>query len=275
MLDATEPLELTGEGVGLDVGVSRQVTDSTGGASEQRVIDRQRLNRLNRRMASLREKAKEIGRAEWQPIPRKWGKPKFRLHWNGGESRRYRNIRNSYRKEWERITEQERNATHRLTASVIAALEPGDTVGVENLRIQNMLKNHRLARVIGEQGWGTLIRQLEYKAARAGLRFVKVDPRNTSQECSGCGEVVPKKLNVRVHACPHCGLVLDRDENAAINILRRAVYGDAAGANSNSVRRAPGGAQDVYQPPGLPGVAAEIRPERGPVRPVQLCLFAN
>ena len=144
---------------------------------------------------------------------------------------------------------------------------------MENLRIQNMLKNHRLARVISEQGWGMLIRQLEYKAARAGLRFVKVDPRNTSQECSGCGEIVPKKLNVRVHACPHCGLVLDRDENAAINILRRAVFGDTAEVNSNPIRRAPGGAQDVYQPPGLTGVAAEIRPEHGPDKPVQLSLF--
>ena len=273
MAEAPEPTEPTGEGVGIDVGVSKQTTDSAGGRSEQRTIDRGRLNRLNRRMASLREKAKASGRAEWQPIPRKSGKPKFRLHWNGGESRQYRNIRNFYRKEWERITGQERSATHRLTADIIAGLAPGDTVSVENLRIQNLLKNHRLARVISEQGWGILIRQLEYKAARAGLRFVKVDPRNTSQECSGCGEVVPKKLNVRVHACPHCGLVLDRDENAAINILRRAVFGDTAGANSNPTRRAPGGAQDVYQPPGLPGVAAKIRPKRGPTRPVQLSLF--
>lgn len=111
MVAAPEPPEPTGEGVGIDVGVSKQTTDSVGGASEQRAIDRGRLNRINRSMASLREKAKESGRAEWQPIPRKSGKPKFRLHWNGGESRRYRNVRDSYRKEWERITEQERNAT--------------------------------------------------------------------------------------------------------------------------------------------------------------------
>ena len=55
----------------------------------------------------------------------------------------------------------------------------------------------------------------------AGREFYRVDPRGTSQECSGCHARVPKGLHVRVHACPHCGLVLDRDVNAAINVQRR------------------------------------------------------
>jgi len=59
---------------------------------------------------------------------------------------------------------------------------------------------------------------LSYKAARANRTYLQVDPRNTSKGCSGCGALVPKDLSVRIHDCPHCGLVLDRDHNAAINI---------------------------------------------------------
>jgi len=61
---------------------------------------------------------------------------------------------------------------------------------------------------------------LEYKAEKAGAHLVRVDPRNTSQKCSGCGELVLKSLIVRTHSCPSCGLVIDRDYNASLNILR-------------------------------------------------------
>ena len=269
MVDVPEPIEATGEGVGLDMGISAQVTDDTGRKWPKRAIDRRRLNRVQRRMARLRKCADESNRARWAmktyksgvPALGKDGKPKFFLEWtNGKPSHRYIGIRRQFAREWERVSETERNGAHRMTTYIINQLNPGDVVSVEDLRIQNMVKNHHLARSIHEQGWGRVVRQLEYKAARAGLRFVKVNPANTSQDCSGCGERVPKTLKERVHDCPHCGLVLDRDENAGANILRRAVYDGTAGANSGR-KASPGGAQDVYQPPGLPGVAAEIRPE--------------
>ena len=60
---------------------------------------------------------------------------------------------------------------------------------------------------------------LSYKAEEAGGRVVKVDPGNTSQVCSRCGAMVEKSLSVRIHNCPHCKLKMDRDVNAAINIL--------------------------------------------------------
>jgi len=62
--------------------------------------------------------------------------------------------------------------------------------------------------------------KLEYKAAEAGTRLIRVPPRGTSQNCSGCGVVVPKRLSERTHRCPACDLVIDRDTNAARNILR-------------------------------------------------------
>ncbi|HOZ43564.1 MAG TPA: transposase [Methanoculleus sp.] len=61
---------------------------------------------------------------------------------------------------------------------------------------------------------------LSYKAASAGTNFIQVDPRNTTQMCSNCRSIVKKDLSVRVHDCPHCGFVADRDYNAAVNIHR-------------------------------------------------------
>ncbi len=58
--------------------------------------------------------------------------------------------------------------------------------------------------------------------ANAGVKTIAVNPKNTSQDCSNCGEKVDKELNIRTHSCPHCGVVIDRDLNAAINIKNRA-----------------------------------------------------
>jgi putative transposase len=96
-------------------------------------------------------------------------------------------------------------------------------IGVEDLRVTNMLKNHSLARAISDAGWSGFVNVLRCKAERAGAEVVAVNPAWTSQECSGCGVEVPKKLGERWHTCPHCGLSLHRDENAAINILARAL----------------------------------------------------
>jgi putative transposase len=65
-----------------------------------------------------------------------------------------------------------------------------------------------------------LVTATQSKAAYAGSEVVLVDPRNTSQRCSGCGVIVQKELSDRVHSCPGCGLDMDRDLNAALNILR-------------------------------------------------------
>jgi putative transposase len=96
-------------------------------------------------------------------------------------------------------------------------------IGVEDLNVSNMLKNHTLARAISDVGWAGFVNVLRCKAERAGAEVVVVNPRGTSQECSGCGNVVAKTLAERWHTCPHCGLSLHRDENAARNILARAL----------------------------------------------------
>ena len=120
----------------------------------------------------------------------------------------------------ERIANQRNDfqfkAAHRI-------LERCDEVAVENLTITNMLKNHYLAKSISDAGWGNFRLKLQNKAASAGKQFTKVKPHHTSQQCSGCREIVPKQLSDRLHDCPHCGLVLNRDHNAAINIKKAAV----------------------------------------------------
>ncbi|MHB8119892.1 MAG: RNA-guided endonuclease InsQ/TnpB family protein [Methanothrix sp.] len=90
----------------------------------------------------------------------------------------------------------------------------------EDLDIQNMLKNHHLAKSISDVAWGMLVKATESKAAYAGSKVVLVDPKYTSQMCSRCGMIVKKELSERIHNCSECGLTMDRDLNAAINILR-------------------------------------------------------
>ena len=96
-----------------------------------------------------------------------------------------------------------------------------EKVVVEDLKISNMVRNRHLSKSIGDAGWGLLRDALIYMAKLSEGVIASVDPRYTSQLCSGCGEVVPKTLEVRVHMCPSCGLVLDRDVNAARVILRK------------------------------------------------------
>ena len=71
-----------------------------------------------------------------------------------------------------------------------------------------------------DAAWSKLVTYTSYKAESAGRKVILVNPYNTSQMCSQCGKIVEKDTSVRVHKCPYCGLILDRDHNAAINILR-------------------------------------------------------
>jgi putative transposase len=84
-----------------------------------------------------------------------------------------------------------------------------------------MVKNHNLAKAVMDATWYKLRQYTAYKVERRGGQLIVVNPSGTPQKCSKCGKDVKKKdLSVRVHECPYCGLVLDRDHNAAINILK-------------------------------------------------------
>lgn len=96
-----------------------------------------------------------------------------------------------------------------------------DTIAVEDLNVSGLARS-TLAKSVHDAGWGGFLHALAVKAEEAGRIIVAVDPRGTSQVCSGCGVEVRKSLAMRVHDCPSCGLTLDRDVNAARNILARA-----------------------------------------------------
>jgi putative transposase len=111
---------------------------------------------------------------------------------------------------------RQRSDFHHKTA--LTLLRQYDTIYLEDLRVANMLRNHHLAKSIADAGWAQFRTILEAKAACAGRRVIAVPAQYTSQDCSGCGERIPKSLSVRTHVCTFCGLVVDRDENAARNI---------------------------------------------------------
>ncbi len=116
----------------------------------------------------------------------------------------------------ERVANKRKDFAHQESRKLVNRYQ---TIVFENLNIRGMLKNHCLAKSIADAAWNQLVLFTTYKAEEAGRRVVQVNPRNTSQMCSGCGEIVPKSLSVRIHNCSGCGLVIDRDHNAAINIL--------------------------------------------------------
>ncbi len=119
----------------------------------------------------------------------------------------------------ERIGNQRRDFWHKATRQLVQA---HDLIAVEDLALGFMTHNPHLARAAHDAGLNLFRQHLCYKAEEAGVKVVAVDPRRTSQACSGCWTVVPKDLSVRVHVCPECGLTLDRDVNAARNILALA-----------------------------------------------------
>ncbi len=113
------------------------------------------------------------------------------------------------------------NHLHQASARLVRDYE---MIAIEALQVKGLARSS-LAKDVHDASWAKFISFLRYKAAKAGIRLVEVDPRNTSQDCSGCGAKVPKELGDRQHECPHCGLTVDRDLNAARNILHRAGVG--------------------------------------------------
>jgi putative transposase len=96
-------------------------------------------------------------------------------------------------------------------------------IALEDLDVQGIAKEH--GKGVSDAGWGIFTDILSYKAESAGCEVVFVNPKNTTKDCCRCGVCVPKEEHERVHNCPSCGLSMDRDLNAAINILKRATVG--------------------------------------------------
>jgi putative transposase len=134
-------------------------------------------------------------------------------------SNRRRKARKQVAKLHEHVANQRRDFHYKTAHKLYSRY---DAVVVERLNIDNMKQNHHLAKSISDAAWGNFTLRLSSKAEKTGKHLLKVSPNGTSQNCSGCGKKVEKALSVRVHRCDSCGLQIDRDVNAAINILRAA-----------------------------------------------------
>lgn len=185
-----KPLPKTGKEVGLDVGLNHFIVDS-----DSKFIDNPKF---------LRKSEKKL-----RIVQRKLSRCKK------GSNRR-KKIKIQVAKKHEKVKNQRVDFLHKTANYYI---ENYDMICIEDLKIKNMIRNRHLAKSISDASWGTLGSMLVYKAESAGRTVSKVNPYRTSVNCSLCGMPVQKSLSVRVHQCPHCGLILDRDLNASLNIL--------------------------------------------------------
>lgn len=121
---------------------------------------------------------------------------------------------------YEKTLNQRNDFLHKLSREYINNY---DFIAVENLNIKNLIGLQYNARNILDASWSKFLLMLEYKAESAGVQVVRVNPRNTSKECSKCNKYVKKKLQNKAHKCPYCGFFSDRDLNASFNILKRGL----------------------------------------------------
>ncbi len=187
------PLDEVKTAVGIDVGLKEFLTTSDGETVPVQQITLKTQSHLARQQRKLARIEKGSNRSNRQ-------KNKIaRIHQRIGR------IRENFHY----------NTAHNLVKKY-------DLIAVEDLNIKGLART-RLSKSILDAAWGRFITILEAVAVKCGVRVVKVSPYGTSQNCSGCGVKVPKTLSIRLHECHRCGLQMDRDENAARNILERAL----------------------------------------------------
>ena len=192
-----KPLSNTGVVTGLDMGLKSFAVDADGNEYPNHKYLAQSEKKLVRLQRQLSRKTKGSKRREKARIK------VARLH--------------------EHISNQRKDMLHKLSTELI---RQDDVICIEDLAPKNMVKNHRLAKSISDASWGEFRRQLEYKARWYGKKLIVIDRfYPSSQLCSACGTQWSgtKDLSVRKWTCPNCGIVHDRDVNAAKNILNEGL----------------------------------------------------
>ncbi|MEG4443185.1 transposase [Microcoleus sp. AT9_B5] len=180
----------TGKTIGLDVGLTHFYTDSDGNTVENprhlRKSERS-LKKLSRRFSQTQKGSKNRAKA-----------------------------RNRLSRKHLKVSRRRKDFAVKLARCVV---QSNDLVAYEDLSVRNMVKNKNLSKSISDAAWTGFRSWIEYFGKVFGVATVAVPPHYTSQNCSNCGKVAKKSLSQRTHICSHCGFVLDRDWNAARNIL--------------------------------------------------------
>lgn len=180
----------TNRACGIDVGLKSYYTDSDGKTVANPRYFRKAEKRLKRLHRQLSHKKK------------------------GSANRK--KARKQVAKAYLKVSRQ-REDFARKTANALVSSR--DFIAYEDLKIRNMVRNRHLSKSISDASWGKFLHWVKYYGTVHGIPVIAVPPQFTSQDCSACGTRVKKSLSVRTHLCTNCGLVLDRDENAALNIL--------------------------------------------------------
>lgn len=203
--DKTETVEPSRQAIGLDVGLNHFYTDSDG-----QTVENPRL---------LRKSEKALKRR-----PRKVSRQKK------GSKNRQKAVNRLGRKHL-KVQRQRQDFAVKLARCVVTS---NDVVAFEDLRVRNLLKNHKLAKSLSDASWRLFFEWLEYYGKVFGKIVVGIAPEYTSQHCSACGGTVQKTLSQRTHIC-QCGCVLNRDHNAALNILAKGLAVIGRGGQSRTV----------------------------------------
>ncbi|MBV9787389.1 MAG: transposase [Chloroflexi bacterium] len=185
-----EPLPETQLAVGIDVGLMYFATLSTG----EQIANPRFFRKDERALAKAQRRLSKVEKGTPERAKRR--KVVAQIH--------------------ERIANRRKDFAHKLSRRLVNEF---GIIVLEDLNIARMIKNHSLAKSIADAAWNQFACFTRYKAASAGRTYLQVDPRGTSQRCSRCRGVVKKELSMRLHQCPYCGLEIDRDLNAALNIL--------------------------------------------------------
>lgn len=202
--DQTETVEPSHRAVGLDVGLNHFYTDSDG-----QTVENPRF---------LRKSEKALKRLQRQVSRKKKG------------SNNRRKAINRLGRKHLKVQRQRKDFASKLARCVVSS---NDVVVFEDLRVRNLLKNHKLAKSISDASWRQFFEWLEYYGKVFGKIVIGIAPEYTSQECFACGERVKKTLSQRTHVCS-CGCVLDRDHNAALNILAKGLAAIGRGGQSQT-----------------------------------------
>lgn len=182
----TKPLAPCSNEVGIDVGIKSLAVLSNG-----EIIDNPK------HLKQSEEKLKNLQRKHSKNRTKNTRKKLSRLH--------------------AKVSNQRKDFLHKLSRKLVDRF---GFIFIEDLKPKKMVNSNNkiLNKYINDAAWSMFFNMLSYKAEEAGRKIIKVNPKDTTQQCSACGKIIPKDLSVRVHSCP-CGLVIDRDLNAALNIL--------------------------------------------------------
>jgi putative transposase len=185
------PLPLTGLQVGIDVGLKTFATLSDG----QEIANPRFFRHEERSLAKVQRRLSQEEKGTPERTRRR--KTVARVH--------------------ERIAWRRSDFAHQHSRRIVDRF---DLIAVEDLSVNRMTHNHCLAKSIHDAAWSQFAALIAYKAAWAGRQYVAVNPAYTSQDCSACGHRQSLSLSDRTYTCPCCGIILDRDFNASLNILR-------------------------------------------------------